>query len=380
MRRNNRGTGWRDIRFITKGAGLMSGGQHDYEREFAEYLAREKHLALMVRSRAAKYGERKIAVRHKPHDSWIEYTWGQFGEMIDACAKGLLALEVKEFEFVGIFSNNSVWWAIADYAAFTIRACSVPIYGTNSAKETEYIVDHAEIKVLFVGNQDQYDKAMTILGVSPNLQKVIVFDPQVKIEKSSDVMYLDDFLEMGRQAGQEKELANRLSRLDSEDLSTLIYTSGTTGTPKGVMLTHKNWFAMLFGAGPHDGGCPVGTAGRGHDGAHMETVRSFLHQPIQHGRIGFLQSVGRQPVTSNNHDMFNLGNSGLGVNRNRTTERVEYGCGNKGTHETLAQPFSTLKTLHNRDFTFSFEFVMRDAESAFYLHRHDETDSNLYMI
>lgn len=78
--------------------------------------------------------------------------------------------------------------------------------------------------------------------------------------------------------------------------------------------------------------------------------------------------------------MFNLGNSGLGVNRNRTTERVEYGCGNKGTHETLAQPFSTLKTLHNRDFTFSFEFVMRDAESAFYLHRHDETDSNLYMI
>ena len=231
---------------------MVSGQQQiDYEKEFAEYLSREKHMALMVRSRVAKYGDRKIAVRHKPHDAWIAYTWGQFGEMIDSCAKGLIALGVDQFNFVGIFANNSAWWAIADYASFTVRACSVPIYGTNSAKEIEYIIDHAEIKVLFVGNQEQYDKAMTILGVSPNLQKIIVFDPQVKIQKSKNVMFLDDLLDMGRQSGKDKELQERISLLDSEDLSTLIYTSGTTGTPKGVMLTHKNWFAMLFGTGYH---------------------------------------------------------------------------------------------------------------------------------
>ncbi len=223
----------------------------EYEKEFEEFLAREKHLALMVRSRAAKFGDSKIAVRHKPHDEWIAYTWAQFGDMIDSTAKGLLAAGVKEGDFVGIFANNSVWWAVADYAAYTVRAASVPIYGTNSAKEAEYIINHAEIRILFVGNQDQYDKAMTILGVSPYLEMVIAFDPAIQITPSDKVMYLDDFMNMGRQAGQEKALEERISRLDSDDLATLIYTSGTTGTPKGVMLTHKNWFAMLFGAGYH---------------------------------------------------------------------------------------------------------------------------------
>jgi len=170
----------------------------EYQQEFEKYLAKEKHLALMVRSRVAKYGESKIAVRHKPHDEWIAYTWAQFGDMIDSTAKGLLAVGIQENEFVGIFANNSVWWAVADYAAYTARAVSVPIYGTNSAKEAEYIIDHAEIRVLFVGNQDQYDKAMTILGVSPHLQMVIAFDPAIKITPSDKVMYLEDFMEMGR--------------------------------------------------------------------------------------------------------------------------------------------------------------------------------------
>lgn len=223
----------------------------EYEKEFEKYLAREKHLGLMVRSRVAKYGDKKIAVRHKPHDQWIAYTWAQFGDMIDSTAKALLAVGVKENDFVGIFGNNSVWWAVADYAAYTARAVSVPIYGTNSAKEAEYIIDHAEIAVLFVGNQEQYDKAMTILGVSPNLKKVVACDPQIKITPSDAVMYLDDFMAMGRKAGQEKALEERIAKLDSDDLATLIYTSGTTGTPKGVMLTHKNWFAMLFGTGYH---------------------------------------------------------------------------------------------------------------------------------
>lgn len=229
----------------------MASQVHDYEKEFKAFLEREKHLALMVRSRAAKYGASKIAVRHKPHGEWLAYTWADFGGMIDACAKGLLALGVAEFEHVGIFSDNSVWWAVADYATFTVRACSVPIYGTNSAAETAYIVDHAEIKVLFVGNQVQYDKAMTILGSSPSLQKIVILDPKVQAKEHPYVIKFEDFLAMGKSAGQDAKLNERTNRLQSDDLSTLIYTSGTTGTPKGVMLTHENWFAMLFGTGYH---------------------------------------------------------------------------------------------------------------------------------
>lgn len=225
--------------------------QQKHEQEFEAYLAREKHLALMVRSRVKKYGENKIAVRHKPYGEWVSYTWAKFGAMIDATALGLLEWGVKEEGLVGIFANNQVEWAVSDYACFTIRAVSVPIYATNSAKELEYIVNHAELKILFVGNQAQYDKAISILKASPFLKKIVVYDKTAKIQKNKDVMYFDDFLAVGRASKLKKELEKRISRLDSEDLSTIIYTSGTTGEPKGVMLTHKAWFAMLFGTGYH---------------------------------------------------------------------------------------------------------------------------------
>ena len=229
----------------------MKNDSQVYEKEFAEFLDREKHLALMVRSRVKKYGENKIAVRHKPEGEWLSYTWGQFGEMIDSTAKALISYGVKEGDMVGIFCHNSVEWAVADYASFTIRAASVPVYATNSAAELEYIVNHAEIRILFVTDQGQYDKAKSLLGKSPYLETIIVSNISVTIDKSANMMYFTDFLEIGRKSGKEKELEERIAKLDSDDLSTLIYTSGTTGTPKGVMLTHKNWLAMLFGTGYH---------------------------------------------------------------------------------------------------------------------------------
>jgi long-chain acyl-CoA synthetase len=223
----------------------------DYEQEFAAYLAKEKNLALMVRSRVKKYGDSKVAVRDKAKGEWISYTWAGLGELIDAAALGLLELGVEEGELVGIFSDNRVEWVVSDFACFTLRAVSVPVYSTNSARELDYIVNHAELAVLFVGNQTQYDKAATIFKDSAYLKKIIIYDGTATIDKSKDVMYFDDLLAMGRCSKKTEKLQQCVSRLASEDLSTVIYTSGTTGEPKGVMLTHKAWFAMLFGTGYH---------------------------------------------------------------------------------------------------------------------------------
>lgn len=222
----------------------------DFEKEFQEFLKKDSHLGLMVRKRAEKYGDKKVAVRHKVYGEWEEFTWKQFGDLIDNCAKGLLRFGVKENEFVGMFSNNRVEWAVVDYASFSARACSVPVYATNSAKELEFIVNDANIRILFVETQEHYDKAMSIFRkTAKTVEKIIVFDCRIKIEKSDNVMFFDDFIEMGRTSGKEHELEERLAKVATEDLSTLIYTSGTTGQPKGVMLTHKNWLAMLFATG-----------------------------------------------------------------------------------------------------------------------------------
>ena len=224
----------------------MKTTDHKYKTEFEDFLRTERHLALMVRSRVDRWKDTKTAVRHKPYGAWISYTWADFGEQIDAAAKGLLALSVKETEMVGIFSNNRVEWSISDLAALSIRAVSVPIYATDSRHEANYIIDDAQIRILFVENQDQYDKALAILADSMVLEKIIVFDKTVSIQKSEDIMYFTDFLAMGRASGQEKELDKRLKKLSSDDLATLIYTSGTTGDPKGVMLSHRNILSMMF--------------------------------------------------------------------------------------------------------------------------------------
>ena len=81
----------------------------------------------MIHKRVEKYGNSKIAVRHKPYGEWIGYTWKEFGDAIENCAKALLAAGTEVSDFVGIFSANSAWWAIADQACFHIRAASVPV-------------------------------------------------------------------------------------------------------------------------------------------------------------------------------------------------------------------------------------------------------------
>lgn len=227
----------------------MSNTNIDYEKEFQEFLAKDDHLGKMVHKRAEKYGNSKVAVRHKAFGEWEEFTWARFVDLIDSCAMGLLEYGVKEREFVGIFSNNRVEWAVADYACFTIKACSVPIYQSNSAEELKYIVNDCTIRVLFVEKQDHYDKAMKILPET-SVEKVIIMDHRINYDKNnSKVILYKDFLEMGKNSGRKDEIYKLLASGNTEDLSTLIYTSGTTGEPKGVMLTHKNWLAMLFATG-----------------------------------------------------------------------------------------------------------------------------------
>ncbi len=218
----------------------------EYQREFEAFIQHERHLALMILSRVEKWGESKIAVKHKPYGEWISYTWAQFGDQIDAAAMALLSMGVKEKEMIGIFANNRVEWSIADLAAMSIGAVSVPIYGTNSIRETQYIIEDAKIRILFSGNQDQYEKVLSLLNIAESLDKIVVLDRNIPIENSNNVIRFDDLLTMGRQSGQQDSLKAARSRVSSDDLATLIYTSGTTGEPKGVMLTHRNILSMLF--------------------------------------------------------------------------------------------------------------------------------------
>ncbi|HOW81321.1 MAG TPA: long-chain fatty acid--CoA ligase [Spirochaetota bacterium] len=206
------------------------------------------HLVRVFEEQVRKYGARNF-MNYLDGGKWVELSWAQAGEKVHALAGALVELGVAEQENIGIFSQNRPEWTIADLGTQRAGAVSATIYPNESSRHVEYILNDAEIRTIFVGDQEQYDIIMDIMARSPRIIKVIVFNERVKIEKSEKIVYFSDFLEAGRRSSHEKEIQERMARMSMDDLMTLIYTSGTTGEPKGVMLTFSN---MAFQARAHD--------------------------------------------------------------------------------------------------------------------------------
>ena len=154
---------------------------------------RETHLAHMVFNQAARYGT-KTALRYKSGDHWHGMSYRSLGERIRTAAKALLEFGVRESEMVGIYSGNRPEWTIADLAILSIRGLSVPIYATSTAGQAGYIVNDAGIRIVFVGNQTQYDRITSIPDQLPPLEAIIVFDDGVDLRGNPKGIHFRDFL------------------------------------------------------------------------------------------------------------------------------------------------------------------------------------------
>ena len=200
------------------------------------------HLTKALFERIGKYeGQGRTAIRYPRNGIWNEISWEELSEQIRATAKGLLETGVREGEMVAVFSHNSPEWIVADHAIQAIRGATVPIYATSSKGQAEYILNDAEIGIAFVGAREQLKQILAVVADEPRLRRIVVFDETVSLEGIANAVHFREFLEEGRKAGKDEELAARLGRASIEDLSTLIYTSGTTGEPKGVMLHHSTF-------------------------------------------------------------------------------------------------------------------------------------------
>ena len=197
------------------------------------------HLVTRMAAQAAHYGERE-AVRYWENGQLCSLSWKVFYEEIQKITKALLHYQVGVQENIGIFAPNSPQWTMVDMAAAHLRACAVPIYATNTADQAAYIINNAGIRILFVGEKEQYDKVEQIRQACPNLQLVVLFNESLLKDEEHLVLPLSKFVALVPKGHYERELKERFDSRCMQDLYTIIYTSGTTGNPKGVMIDYEN--------------------------------------------------------------------------------------------------------------------------------------------
>jgi long-chain acyl-CoA synthetase len=181
------------------------------------------------------------ALRHKVDDAWVDVSYSELGTIASEVARGLIDLGIGRGDRVSILGNTRPEWTYANLGILAAGAASVSIYQTNSPEECHYVLHHSESRAVFVEDGEQLAKICEIASDLPELEFVIVLAPDGDI---GNAIALDDLRARGREHDA-AELEQRTASVTPDDACVFIYTSGTTGPPKGCILTHGNYRAMV---------------------------------------------------------------------------------------------------------------------------------------
>jgi len=205
------------------------------------------HLSRLVHDVAAQLGDREALIyKDFGGSTWKSYSWNQFSAIVKQVSNAMLNMGIGVQENVGIFSQNSVQYLFCDFGAWGIRATTIPFYATSSEQQIQFMVSDAKIRFLFVGEQEQFDKAKRVFPMCKTLERIIVYDPAVRVDASdSSAMYFDEFLRLGEGLPRQSEVESLQAQASFDEIANILYTSGTTGDSKGVILTHGQYHAAF---------------------------------------------------------------------------------------------------------------------------------------
>jgi len=195
-------------------------------------------LADLLPLSARLYGSAP-AVCFKQDDEWVKRSFDQVQETVRSLSLGLIDLGVTKGDKVSILANTRVEWTYVDFAALSAGAVVVPIYQTNSPEECQYVLENSDAKVVVVEDEEQMEKIRAVRDQLPLLEHVVRMTGS-----SDDAISLEDLAARG-EGRDAAEWEARWRSVTPEDICTFIYTSGTTGPPKGCIISHGNYRAML---------------------------------------------------------------------------------------------------------------------------------------
>ncbi len=177
----------------------------------------------------------KDSLANKINGVWTPISTAEYISLSEKASRAFIEKGIQAGDKIAIASTTNRWeWNIIDIGALQAAAVDVPVYPTISEDDYEFIFNDAGVKILFVSDEELYEKVNHIKDKVDSLVEIYTFD---QVEGAPHWL---EFLAIGEDETHQAELERRMDAVDEMDLATLIYTSGTTGRPKGVMLSHKN--------------------------------------------------------------------------------------------------------------------------------------------
>ncbi|MDR0769311.1 MAG: long-chain fatty acid--CoA ligase [Dysgonamonadaceae bacterium] len=207
------------------------------------------HLSRLVHEHANTFGNQEaLKIKDEETGKWQSVSWTDFSQTIMVLARTLCHMGVEPHTNIGVYSQNMAECLYIDFAAFANRAATVPIYATASVPQINYIINEAEIQLLFVGEQQQYDNAWKVFQNSAFLKQIIIIDQNVRKAEEDETSGYFDFFNFPKDRTSQDIITvdKRLKAAQNKDIAHIIYTSGTTGEPKGVILTHDNYLEAFM--------------------------------------------------------------------------------------------------------------------------------------
>ncbi len=229
-----------------------------------------------------------VAMRWKNLGIWNSISWQAYADAARAAGCAMLAAGCRRGDKVAILANNRPEWCYVEFGAQGAGLVPVGIYPTDSAAQLEHLLNDCAARLLFVEDEEQLDKALSVLDRSPSVEKIIYFDASgLHAFSHPKVLSFESFSAEGRKHHEHRPLQWEVEIAASrpEDVALIIYTSGSTGQPKGAMLSHRN---LIF---------QMGAMERLSPGMEGDDQLSFLpmshiveryftaYRPLDHGAI-----------------------------------------------------------------------------------------------
>jgi long-chain acyl-CoA synthetase len=195
-------------------------------------------LADLLPRAAEMYGDNP-AVRYKDGEQWVDRSFAEVREIVRPLALGLAELGIQKGDRVSILGNTRPEWTYFDFAALSIGATVVPIYQTNSPEECRYVLENSDSRIVVVEDDEQLAKVREVRDQLPKLEHVVLMTGS-----GEDAVSAEELSAKGA-AVDASRWETLYSAVTPADICTFIYTSGTTGPPKGCIISHGNYRAML---------------------------------------------------------------------------------------------------------------------------------------